>query len=143
MSFYDDVSMNGSNGEGSTAIVALSARDPIVTRPGDREGPSEEHPDRRFYMGAPEVHWHYHAAPTVQTTADGEARRAIDRLADEAFRFGRQVEHHQVLLHDSVLRAEAECDKIRALIQDVDTRMSRVSYDAFDLLAAPLASVED
>ena len=44
---YDDTSMNGLNGPAS----------PIVVKPGDREGPTEEMPERAFYMYAPQFHW--------------------------------------------------------------------------------------
>ena len=40
---YDDTSINGSNGPAS----------PIVVEPGDKEGPTEEMPERAFYMYAP------------------------------------------------------------------------------------------
>ena len=57
---YDDTSMNGSNGPAS----------PIVVKPGGREGPTEEMPERAFYMcssvsldticgDAPQFHWTY------------------------------------------------------------------------------------
>ena len=69
--------------------MALGAHDPIVMVPGDRQGPNREDPGRRFYIQAPQVHWHYHAAPQVASTHNGEAWCAIDRLADEAYHFGR------------------------------------------------------
>ena len=39
---YNDTSMNGSNG------LAISS--PIVVKPSDKEGPTEEMPERAFYM---------------------------------------------------------------------------------------------
>ena len=44
---YNDASMNGSNGPTS----------PIIVEPGDKEGPTEEMPERAFYMYAPQFHW--------------------------------------------------------------------------------------
>ena len=44
---YNDMSINGLNGPAS----------PIVVEPGDREGPTEEMPERAVYMYAPEFHW--------------------------------------------------------------------------------------
>ena len=46
MTWYDDMSMNGSNGPAS----------PIVVEPGDREGPTADMPERAFYMYAPQFH---------------------------------------------------------------------------------------
>ena len=43
VTWYDDTSMNGSNGPAS----------PIVVEPGDREGPTADMPERAFYMYAP------------------------------------------------------------------------------------------
>ena len=65
---YDDTSMNGSNGPAS----------PIVVEPGEREGPTEEMPERAFYMYAPQFYW------TLATGAeDRPARSAIESIAHE------------------------------------------------------------
>ena len=83
VALVDELSMNGSNGS------------PLrVEHVEDRLGPSEDAPNRTFYIYAPVLHWH--ASPTP----DDSARRAIEQLADEAFRFGQQTEHHEQLLLD-------------------------------------------
>ena len=75
----EDTSMAGSNGS------------PLVEYPEDRVGPTRDAPERLFYVYAPTIHWH-----TVSTAAEDEAaRRVIEQLADEAYRFGQQTEAHE------------------------------------------------
>ena len=67
----DDQSMNELNGS------------PLVIEyPEDRLGPTKDAPTRTFYIYAPVLHCHQ--CPTT----DEPARRAIEQLTDEAFRFG-------------------------------------------------------
>ena len=80
--------MNGSSQGRRTpnlGMMVLSAMDPIVTIPGDREGPNQQEPNRRFYIQAPQIHLHYHAAPQMTSTHDSEAYRAIDHLTMRPF----------------------------------------------------------
>ena len=93
----EDLSMNGSNGS------------PLrVEYEGDRLGPCEEAPNRTFYIYAPVLHWH------VSPTPDESARRAIEQLADEAFRFGQQTEHHEQLLLEGQQAVEAHVTEFQA-----------------------------
>ena len=81
---YDDTSMNGSNGPAS----------PIVVEPGDREGLTEEMPERAFYMYAPQFHW-----TLTMGAEDRPARFVIESIAHEQYRFGTQAEEcHQLLI---------------------------------------------
>ena len=92
----DDQSMNGSNGS------------PLVIEyPEDRLGPAEDAPTRTFYIYAPVLHWHQ------SPTTDESARRAIEQLADEAFRFGQQTEHHEQMLLDGQQAVEAYVKEFR------------------------------
>ena len=74
---YDDTSMNGSIGPAS----------PILVEPGDKEGPTEEMPERAFYRYAPQFHW-----TLTMGAEDWPARSAIERIAHEQYRFGTQAE---------------------------------------------------
>ena len=88
---YDDTSMNGSNGPAS----------PIVVEPGDREGLTEEMPERAFYMYAPQFHW-----ILTMGAEDRPARSAIESIAHEQYQFGTQAEEcHRRLI---VGQVEAE-----------------------------------
>ena len=92
----DDQSMNGSNGS------------PLVIEyPEDRLGPAEDAPTHTFYIYAPILHWHQ------SPTTDESARRAIEQLADEAFRFGQQTEHHEQMLLDGQQAMEAYVKEFR------------------------------
>ena len=76
----DDTAMgNGRNGNGG----------PIVVMPEDRRGPNEEHPQRAFYVNAPQFHWHQY----VVGANDEGARAGIQQIAMEAFVFGQMTEH--------------------------------------------------
>ena len=77
VTWYDDTSMNGSNGPAS----------PIVVEPGDREGPTADMPERAFYMYAPQFHWN-----VTMGVEDRPARSAIEMITREQYRFGTQVE---------------------------------------------------
>ena len=92
----DDQSMNGSNGS-----------PPVIEYPEDRLGPTEEAPTCTFYIYAPVFHWHQYPA------TDESARRAIEQLADEAFRFGKQTEHHEQMLLNGQQTAEAYLKEFR------------------------------
>ena len=75
----EDTSMAGSNGS------------PLVEYPDGWVGPTSDAPEHPFYVYAPPIHWH-----TVCSAAEDEpARRVIERLADEAYRFGQQTEAHE------------------------------------------------
>ena len=77
--------MNGSNGPTS----------PIVVKPGDKEGPTEEMLERAFYMYAPQFHW------TLTIGAeDWPARSVIESIAHEQYRFRTQAEecHRQLIV---------------------------------------------
>ena len=82
---YDDTSMNGSNGPSS----------PIVVKPGDREGPAEEMPERAFYMYTPQFHW-----ALAVGAEDRPTRFAIESIAHEQYRFGTQAEecHRRLIM---------------------------------------------
>ena len=81
---YDDTSMNGSNGPAS----------PIVFEPGDREGPTEEMPERAFYIYTPQFHW-----TLTMGAEDRPAHSAIESIAHEQYQFGTQAEEcHQRLI---------------------------------------------
>ena len=76
--------MHGSNGS------------PMVEFPEDRIGPTAAAPNQSFYVYSPTIHWH-----TVQSeVVDLQARKVVERLADEAYKFGLQVEEHERLLLD-------------------------------------------
>ena len=96
-------------------LVTLGAQDPIVTVMGDRQGPNHEEPGRRFYIQARQVHWHYHTAPQVASTHNGEARHAIDCLDDEAYRFGRISETSHGHFREGI--AQLEVDVTRVIYQ--------------------------
>ena len=74
VSVLDDQSMNGSNG--SPLVIEYAE---------DRLGPTKDAPTSTFYIYVPVLHWHQ------SPTTDELARRAIEQLADEAFRFGQQI----------------------------------------------------
>ena len=81
---YDDTSTNGSNGPAS----------PIVVDPVDREGPTEEMPERAFYIYAPQFHW-----TLTMGAEDRPTHSAIESIAREQYRFGTQAEEcHQQLI---------------------------------------------
>ena len=132
----DDVSMNGSSHGRRTpemGMVALSATDPITTMMGDREGPNQEEPNRRFYINAPHVHWHYHAAPQMTSTHDGEARRAIDRLADEAFRFGRLSETTQMEFREGMRIYERDLLRLSYRMRECEYGVQQHQQDLVEL----------
>ena len=70
---YNDTSINGSNGPAS----------PIIVEPSDREGLTEEIPERAFYMYAPQFHW-----TLTMGAEDQPARSAIESIAHEQYQFG-------------------------------------------------------
>ena len=86
----DDQSMNGSNG--SPLVIEYLE---------DRLGPTKDVPTYTFYIYALVLHWHQ--SPTM----DECARQAIEQLADEAFQFGQQIEHHEQILLDGQQAVEA------------------------------------
>ena len=63
-------------------------RRPIAVEPADRLGPKDEEPNRRFYQWAPQFHWNL----VVPSTVDESARRAVEHIVGDAFRFGQQTE---------------------------------------------------
>ena len=70
--------------------------------PEDRLGPTQHAPEHLFYVYAPTIHWH-----TVSSTVEEEpTRRVIERLADEAYRFGQQTEAHKRRLLDGQVGLE-------------------------------------
>ena len=86
----DDLSI-ASNGGGHAPEIG-----PIITIPGDREGPSEAEPARQFFIHAPHYHWHQHGM------ADPLARAAIEAIDGQAYRFGRYIEGQiQALGHNA------------------------------------------
>ena len=71
--------------------MAGSNGSPLVGYPDDRLGPTRDAPERLFYMYALTIHWH-----TVSSTVEDEpARKVIERLANEAYRFGQQTKVHK------------------------------------------------
>ena len=104
-------------------MMALSAVDPIMTLVADREGRNPQEPDRRFYTHMPEVHWHYHTAPQMTSTHDGEARRAIDRLADEAYRFGRMIEMHVANVRNSMVSFKRDVTRIEVRVKECEYQL--------------------
>ena len=68
---------------------------PIVVEPEDRLGPNEANPERRYYVNAPQYHWHHYA----QGGVDEGARAAIQQLGEEAFVFGQMTEQRMQELH--------------------------------------------
>ena len=105
----EDTSMAGSNGS------------PLVEYPDDRVGSTCDAPERPFYVYAPTIHWH-----TVSSAAEDEpARRVIERLADEAYRFGQQTKAHEHRLlegqqgsEEFVLQERRSKNKMLASVQD-------------------------
>ena len=90
---------------------------PLVTFPDDRVGPSEAHPDRAFWIHAPQFHW------TVVGTQDEVARQGIAQLAQETFRFGQMVESHQFYLRDHLAEAEAEILRRGQVVKEVQNQL--------------------
>ena len=103
----DDQSMNGSNG---SALV--------IEYPKDRLGPIEDAPTCTFYIYAPLLHWHQ--SPTTHEPA----QRAIEQLADEAFRFGQHTEHHEQMPLDGQQVVEAYVKEFRT-VQDQENNQLR------------------
>ena len=66
---YDDTGMNASNGLAS----------PIVVKPGDREGPTNEMPEHAFYMYPPQFYW----TMDMGVVEDRLARSAVENIAHE------------------------------------------------------------
>ena len=96
----EDVAMNSSSQGRWTldlGMMVLSAIDPIVTVPRDREGLNQQEPNCHFNIHVPQVNWHYHAAPQMTSMHDGKAHCAIGQLADEAFCFGRLSKTRQFI----------------------------------------------
>ena len=89
---YDDANMDGSD----------SSPSPIVVEPGDREGPTEDMPERAFYMYAPQFHW------TMSVGGEDQpARSAIESIAREQYRFGTQTEE----CHRRLLMGQVEAER--------------------------------
>ena len=107
---YDDTSMNGSNGPTS----------PIVVEPGDREGPTEEMPERAFYMYAPQFHW----TLAMGAVEDRLARSAVESIAHEQYRFGTQMEEcHRRLLGGQV-EAERQIIELEARVAKLQDELA-------------------
>ena len=82
--------------------MAGSNGSPIVEYPEDRLGPTWDAPERLFYVYGPTIHWH-----TVSSTVEDEpAHRVIERLVDEAYHFGQQIEAHKRRLLDGQMGLE-------------------------------------
>ena len=97
-----DSGMNGESGNGH--------ENPLVQFPNDRVGSTEDVPNRRFFVRAPQFHWHVVQTPAI----DDGARRAIECIAHDAFKFGTQTEAHQELLLLRVQDAEAKLQHLGA-----------------------------
>ena len=69
-----------------------------MVAPADRLGPTDEEPARRFYYGAPQFHWHL----VVPSTVEEGARRAVEQIAGDAFRFGQQTKDREHYLLSQV-----------------------------------------
>ena len=91
---------------------------PIVVQPGDRQGPTVDMPNRAFFMYAPQFSWN---VLNIQGTVDEPARRAVERIAQEAFTFGRQTEECEGRLVRGLIDAE---QKIEALEKEVAALLS-------------------
>ena len=102
---HDESMGSGTNGEGSNGDG-----NPLVQFPNDRVGPTETVPNQRFFIHAPQFHWHVVQTPTV----DDGARRVIERIAHDAFNFGTQTEAHQELLLLRIQDLEAELQRLDA-----------------------------
>ena len=72
-----------------------------IEHPEDQLGPSQEAPNRIFYIYAPVFHWH------TSLSSMNFVRRAIEQLVDEAFGYGQQTEHHEQLLLNGQLAVES------------------------------------
>ena len=96
--------MNGLNGPAS----------PIVVEPGDREGPTKEMPERAFYMYAPQFHW-----TLTMGVEDRPARFAIESIAHEQYRFGKQAEE----CHRRLIVGQVEAER---RIIELEARVARL-----------------
>ena len=114
-------------------LMALGVRDPIATVPRDRQGPNREDPGRRFYIQAPQVHWHYHAAPQIASTHDGEIWRAIDHLADEAYHFGRISETLHGHFREGIARLEVDVTRVSYRLKECEIGVQRNQQDLLQL----------
>ena len=88
----DDEGMHGTADSGGSS--GDNGTNPIVTFPDDRVGPTAEEPERRFYMHEPQFHWHV----VMPTSVDEGARRAVEHIAQDCFRFGQQTEGREHML---------------------------------------------
>ena len=113
--------------------MALGERDPIVTISRDRQEPNREDLGRRFYIQAPQVHWHSHVAPQVALTHDGKARRAIDRLADEGYRFGRINEILHGRFHEGIAQLKVDITRVSYQLKECEIGVQRNQQDLFQL----------
>ena len=102
---HDESMGSGTNGEGGNGDG-----NPLVQFPNDRVGPTEAVPNQRFFIHAPQFHWHVVPTPAI----DDGARRAVERIAQDAFNFGTQTEVHQEMLLLRIQDAEAELHRLGA-----------------------------
>ena len=102
VTWYDDMSMNGSNGPAY----------PIVVEPGDCEGPRADMPERAFYMYAPQFHWN-----VTMGVEDQPARMVVEAVACEQYRFGTQAEE----CHRRLIAGQMEAER---RIIDLEARVA-------------------
>ena len=128
-----DESMNGQG--------KAPRRGPIVVEPDDRLGPTDEEPARRSYQWAPQFHWHLE----VPSTIDEGARRAVEQIAGDAFRFVQQTEErdHYLQMQGSNQRLQTTEDTmtaLRATLESVqhDLREAQSDYGKLEMQLALL-----
>ena len=65
----------------------------------------------------------------MTSTHDGEARRAIDRLADEAFRFGRMTETRQMEFREGMSTLERDLMRLTVRIRECKYSLQQTRED--------------
>ena len=117
---------------------------PIVVGPDDRLGPTDEEPARRFYQWAPQFHWHLE----VPSIVDEGARRAVEQIVGDAFRFGQQTEEHEHYLLSQVQgngqrlqTTEDTMTTLRATLESVQHNLREAQSD-YGRLEMQLALLE-
>ena len=110
VTWYDDTSMNGSNGPTS----------PIVVEPGDREGSAADMPKRAFYMCAPQFHWN-----VTMGVEDRPARSVVEMITCEQYQFRTQVKE----CHQHLIMGQMEAER---RIVELEARVARLQDELAD-----------
>lgn len=98
---------------------------PVVVEPDDRLGPTDEEPARRFYQWAPQFHWHLE----VPSTVDEGARRAVEQIAGDAFRFGQQTEEREHYLLSQVQGNDEQLQNTKDTMTTLRATLESVQHD--------------